>query len=93
MFKIYTLKIPTFSDGPQTQLIITLSADLWTSQSGSISPSDRPIGMLKYPEISGFIQASLSRIQVLLKDFFTVFKDQNFMKNTDLRVKILLQKC
>ena len=39
---------------------------------------------------TGFIQASLSKIQGLLKDFPAVFK---FMKNTDLSVKCLLQKC
>ena len=43
-------------------------------------------------DISGFIQASLSKIQGLLKDFPTVFKDK-FIKNTDLSVKCLLQKC
>ena len=32
-------------------------------------------------------------IQGLLKDSLTVFKDYKFMKNTDLSVKILLQKC
>ena len=40
-----------------------------------------------------FIQASLSTIHGLLKDSPTVFKEYRFMKNTDLSVKILLQKC
>ena len=46
---------------------------------------------------TGFIQAIWSKIQRtfqgFLKDFPTVFKDQNLMKNTDLHVKILLRKC
>ena len=42
---------------------------------------------------AGFIQASLSKIQGLLKDFPTVFKDLKLKKNTDLHVKILLWKC
>ena len=40
--------------------------------------------------ITGFIQAGLSKIQGLLKDFPTVFQGLKFMKNTDLSVKILL---
>ena len=45
---------------------------------------------------TGFIQGSLSKIHGLFKDFqdyFTVFKDKKFRKNTDRSVKILLQKC
>ena len=45
---------------------------------------------------TGFIQGSLSKIQVLFKDFsrlFTVFKDLKFRKNIDRSVKILLHKC
>ena len=42
---------------------------------------------------AGFIQASLSKIQGLLKAFPIVFKDLKLMKNTDLSVKIQLQKC
>ena len=42
---------------------------------------------------TGFIQASMSKIQGLLEDPPTVFKDYKLMKNTDLNVEILLQKC
>ena len=42
---------------------------------------------------TGFIQASLNKIQGLLKDIPTVFKDHKFMKITNLSVKCLLQKC
>ena len=42
---------------------------------------------------AGYIQTSLSKIQGPLKDFPTVFKDNKSMKNTDLSVKCLLQKC
>ena len=42
---------------------------------------------------SGFIQASMSRIQGLLQASPTVFKGLKLMKNTDLSVQILLQKC
>ena len=35
----------------------------------------------------------MSKIQGLLKASQTVFKDLKLMKNTDLSVKILLQKC
>ena len=42
---------------------------------------------------TGLIQASLSKIQGLLKNFPTVFKDVKLMKNTDLHVKMLLLKC
>ena len=45
------------------------------------------------PDKTGFIQAGLSKIQGLFKDFPTVFQRLKFMKNTDLSVKILLQKC
>ena len=42
----------------------------------------------------GLIQAGLSiKIQGLFKDFPTVFQGLKFMKNTDLSVKIQLQKC
>ena len=41
---------------------------------------------------AGFIQASISKIQGLLKASPTVFKDLKLTKNTDLSVKILLQK-
>ena len=41
---------------------------------------------------TGFIQASKSKIQGLLKASPTVFKDLKLMKNTDQSVKIL-QKC
>ena len=48
--------------------------------------------------VIGFLlQASMSKIQglfqILLKDSPTVFKDYKLMKNTDLNVEILLQKC
>ena len=43
-------------------------------------------------DYSGYIQASMSNIQGLLKASPTIFKDLKLMKNTDLRVKILLQK-
>ena len=46
-----------------------------------------------HPACTGFIQAGLSKIQGNLKDFHTVFQGLKFMKNTDLSVKILLQKC
>ena len=49
--------------------------------------------MNKHCKPSGFIQASLSKIQGHFMDSPTVFKDYKFMKNTDLSVKILLQKC
>ena len=39
---------------------------------------------------TGFIQAGASKIQGFLKDFPTVFQGLNFMKNTDLSVKVLL---
>ena len=45
---------------------------------------------------SGFIEASMSKIQTfqgLLKVSPTVFKDLKLIKNTDLSVKYLLQKC
>ena len=42
---------------------------------------------------TGFIQASLSKIQGLIKDFPIDFKDNKFMRNTDLSVKCPLQKC
>ena len=35
----------------------------------------------------------MSKIQGLLKAYPTVFKDLKLMKNTDVRVKILLPKC
>ena len=38
----------------------------------------------------GFIHASMSKIQGLLKASPTVFKDLKLMKNTDRSVKILL---
>ena len=50
----------------------------------------------RYSTSAGFIQASISKIQGLFKAFEafpTVFKDLKLMKNTDLSVKILLQKC
>ena len=40
-----------------------------------------------------FIQASLSKIQGLLKDLPAVFKDYKVMKNVDLHNEILLQEC
>ena len=41
-----------------------------------------------------FIQASLCKIQGHFKDKTPkIFKDYKFMKNPDLSVKILLQKC
>ena len=46
--------------------------------------------------VSGFIQASLSKIQGLFKDFlktFLLFSRTELMKNIDLHVKILLRKC
>ena len=43
--------------------------------------------------ITGFIQASMSKIQGLLKATPTIFKDLKLMNITDLSVKILLQKC
>ena len=42
--------------------------------------------------VPGFIQAYLSQIQGLNKDSHSVFKDYNFMKNTNLHYKILLMK-
>ena len=45
-----------------------------------------------YDHITGFIQASMSKIQGLLKDSPTVFKDLKLMKNTDLSVKVILRK-
>ena len=42
--------------------------------------------------ISGSIQASLSKIKGLLKDSYS-FQGLKIMKNTDFRVRILLQKC
>ena len=45
----------------------------------------------------GFINTSLCSIQRLFKDFkktlLQVFKGYKIMKNTDLQIKILLQKC
>ena len=41
----------------------------------------------------GLIQASMSKIQGLLKAAPTFFNDLNLMKNTDGSVKIRLQKC
>ena len=35
----------------------------------------------------------MGKIQRLLKTYPTLFKDLRLMKNTDLSVKILLQKC
>ena len=51
----------------------------------------------QHVSMSGFIQAGLSKIQGLLKDFLrlpTVFQGLKFMKHihVDLSVKILLQK-
>ena len=46
--------------------------------------------------ISGFIQASLSKFQGLLKDFSRLsysFQRLKVMKNPDLSIKILLWKC
>ena len=43
--------------------------------------------------LSEFIQASMGKIQGLFKASPTVFKDLKLMKNTDLSVKIGLQKC
>ena len=48
---------------------------------------------LVMPEHTGFIQASTSKIQGLLKASLTVYKDLKLMKNTDLSIKIILQKC
>ena len=45
---------------------------------------------------SGFIQASMSKIQGLFKDFLRLsysFQGLEVMKNTDLSVKFLLPKC
>ena len=46
------------------------------------------------------VQGSYMQVSVKFKDFSrtskdypTLFKDQKFMKNTDLSVKFLLQKC
>ena len=36
---------------------------------------------------------SYRQVQVKFKDFSTVFKDLKLMQNSDLSVKILLQKC
>ena len=41
--------------------------------------------------LPGFIQASLFKIQGLLKDFHTVFNDYKLLKNTDFQVKILFE--
>ena len=49
--------------------------------------------VIKNKHITGFIQVRLCKIQGLLKDFPTVFKDWKLKKNADLRVKILLLKC
>ena len=49
-----------------------------------------------YCGTTGFIQASRSKFrtfQGLLKVSPTVFKDLQLMNNTDLSVKVLLQKC
>ena len=35
----------------------------------------------------------MSKIQGLLKAFLAVFKDLQLINNTDLSVKVLLQKC
>ena len=43
--------------------------------------------------LSEHIQASMSKIQGLLKASPTVFKGLKLMKNTDLGIIILLQKC
>ena len=32
----------------------------------------------------------MCKIQGLFKDFYTIFKDNKLMKNTDLHIKILL---
>ena len=42
---------------------------------------------------TGFIQAGLSKIQGLLKDFPTVFHGLKFMKNTDLSVKFYFRNA
>ena len=47
-------------------------------------------------EYTGFIRAIMHKIQGLSrtsKTSPTVFKDLNIMNNTDLSVKMLLQKC
>ena len=52
-----------------------------------------PILRLTFTE---FIQASMSKIQGLFKDFSSLcnsFQGLKLMKNTDLSVRILLQKC
>ena len=50
------------------------------------------VNVLLHP---AFIQARLCKIQGFFKDFLMtfVFKDRKLKKNTDLHVKILLQKC
>ena len=50
-------------------------------------------GYLFFVDHSRFIQASLSKIQGLFKDFPTVFKDKKFRKYPDLSVTILLQNA
>ena len=51
--------------------------------------------ILRKPQCTSarFVQASMSKIQGLLKASPTVFKDLKLMINTDLSVKNLLQKC
>ena len=49
-----------------------------------------------FPTITGFVQASMSKIQGLFKDFYKPlqqFQGLNANENTDLSVKSLLQKC
>ena len=65
----------------------------WSAPLLFISIEDRFSRVKAHIDHAGFIQAGLSKIQGLLKDFRTVFQRLKFMKNTDLSVKILLQKC
>ena len=51
------------------------------------------MSIFPFGAISRFIQEGLCKIQGLLKDFIktlSVFKDYNFMKNTDLHDLILI---
>ena len=51
------------------------------------------LGATAHRAFTRFIQARLCKIQGLLKDFPTVFKDWKLKKNTDLHIIILLLKC
>ena len=67
----------------------------WRKIPSNLSPKAKLV--IRALKVTGFIQASLCKIQVLFKYFLKTFllfsRSENLYKNTDLHIKILLRKC